>query len=95
MASLSLDDFLERIECAARTGGASELDLATLRQAVAYRHTFETLGQAWRVYELERVLSDRDPAERREIICERTGISRTTYFRLRAMLSSPAPDGTA
>lgn len=82
---MSLAAFVTRIEDAARIGGASELDLATLRQLVLNRREFETMEQAARVGELERVLSTMEPAERREAICQRLGFSRRRYYQLREL----------
>jgi hypothetical protein len=88
------DEFVGRICQAARRGGASELDVATLRQLVLYRHEFETLQQAARVRALEASLSEMHAGERRDAICERMDLSRRRYYELRK-LASAAPDRTA
>lgn len=92
-ASSSETQFVERVIRAARLGGASELDLMTLRQLVLHRHGFDTMRLALRVQELEHSLSAMDPGARRNAICERLSLSRRRFYELKNMASA-APDRT-
>ena len=87
-AAPSLQTFVDRVIAAARVGGATELDLATMHPLLVHRREFETLQQAERVAELERVLSAMDAGERRIAICERLGVSKRRFYELRNMASA-------
>jgi len=51
--------------------------------AAVDRRRLPTLALAERVQRLEHQLADRDPGERREIVCSRLGISKSRYYQLR------------
>ena len=56
-----------------------------LLKAAASEPRLSTTTIAARVQALDAQLRDRDPGVRRAIICERLGISRSTYFRMRSL----------
>jgi hypothetical protein len=60
--------------------------------AASGRQRLRTAALAERVQRLEAQLQDRDPGERRAIICERLGISRSRFYELR---QSPENSGLA
>lgn len=64
--------------------------LADVMQALEHRpQTLERLAQLRR---LERQLSHMPPGKRAAAIRERMGLSKTAYYRLRAVCASPASD---
>ncbi|HTE40357.1 MAG TPA: hypothetical protein VK629_06000 [Steroidobacteraceae bacterium] len=87
----TIEGFVDRIEVTLRAGGASELDVATVRQLLLHRHELETIERARRVQQLEARLADRDPGERRDIICTQLGMSKTHFYELRKI---PVTDRT-
>lgn len=78
---------------AALRGGATALDVATLEQLLVLRLEPSTIALAHRLAHLETTLRDRDPRERREIICERLALSRRRFYELKK-ISSAALDRT-
>lgn len=85
---MSLDDLFNRIIEAARRGDASEFDIATLKQVVLERHELSTIEAANRVDQIDRTLGAKSPGERREIICDRLGLSRRRYYELKKLASA-------
>ena len=79
----TIEAFMKRIGTAARAGGASELDVMTLRLLLVERRDIETIELAGRVQALERKLVDMPAGERREAICSRLGIRSSHYYDLR------------
>lgn len=59
---------------------------ASLEVLEAGRRRADSERLARRVAQLEQQLADRDPGERREIVCERLGISKATFYRLRQIV---------
>lgn len=59
------------------------LDEVTLMLAAVDRRRLSTAALVRRVHKLEHDLRDRDPGERREVICSRLGISKSRYYQLR------------
>jgi|GEM_PF-6725162 len=78
-----IEEFIERITGAARIGGASEFDLATLRALLVDRLGLESIALARRVQKLELQLADMTPGERRHAICARLGIGKSRFYELR------------
>ncbi|MBX5459738.1 MAG: hypothetical protein IRZ28_01495 [Steroidobacteraceae bacterium] len=82
---------LRRITAALATAAPDELASLIALQAEALsvlegqRRRLSTEALAARVATLERQLADREPGERRDVICERLGISRRYFYRLRAL----------
>lgn len=58
---------------------------ASLEVLAAGRRRADSERLARRVAQLEQQLADRDPGERRAVICERLGLSRAGYYRLRQL----------
>jgi hypothetical protein len=87
---ITVEDFLERIATAARTGGATELDLMTLRALLIDRRDVRTIELARRVQKLEKqlTLSGMSPGERRSAICMRLRIKKTHFYELRELAIS-------
>ncbi len=93
-AAATIDAFIERLIRAARIGGISEFDVATLRQLVVGRHEFETILLATRIANLEMTMASMDVGARRDAICQRLGLSRRRFYELREIAASAAPDRT-
>jgi hypothetical protein len=53
------------------------------------RSSSEELAQ--RIQRLEAQMRDRSPGERRQVICQRLGISRATYYRARSLTQVRLP----
>jgi hypothetical protein len=69
-------------------------DTTALLEAAADRRRLATAALAERVARLERQLADRDPGERREVICTRLGLSKASYYRLRQVAHASRSDET-
>lgn len=80
--------FVARIVMAARSGGATEFDIATLQELLLRGREFETLKLAERLREIEASLSGMEAAECRTAVCERLGVSARRYFELRNLASA-------
>jgi hypothetical protein len=89
-----LTDLIERIAAAARAGGISEFDLATLRLLVLEHRELSTIELAERVGGILRTLRGMSPGERREAVCARLGISRRRFYELRKLVPSAAAERT-
>jgi hypothetical protein len=88
----TLDELVDRISVAARIGGATELDIVTLRLHVLERLKPDTLQQAMRVKRLEKSMyPTMDSGERCEAIRQVMGISERRFYELKK-IATAIPD---
>jgi hypothetical protein len=89
---MNLEEIIVRLTNAARAGGASELDIVTVRLLVLERYKLETLQLAMRVKHFEQSMyPSMDSGERCEAIRQIMGISERRFYELKK-IATAIPD---
>ncbi|MGC3982806.1 MAG: hypothetical protein QM808_16265 [Steroidobacteraceae bacterium] len=93
---MTLPVLIEKVLQCALSGGASDAECLGVKRyilelEIEADHRPATLTRARRIVQLEDELNELDGDERIAAICKRLGISRSTYYRTRALATLTSP----